>query len=323
MDEACVNNEAPNWSELDIELSCPRCAYNLKMLTLPRCPECGLHFQWDELIRAVKEFNARPPIFEYHWRYHPIRSFLFTCWMCLQPWRLWRWLPLSAVPVARALLFLLVFVIASLILISLSKAIVWQEFSNLRYGKAVTAASAAFHGPMLRRCIYGTLHELAVPSLLMFTIWLTIQIFRQTIARYRVRQKHILRIFVFCWIGVVGWQFLCDFVLLMIVMPMIWFFNNYLPNSLIWGVEQCPLIILFLSLGFGFHSYLRVRSGWLWALLLLVFTSMLIIVVGLLISTVLLDTFDNAYWRYLTEWSQSFSLLQDLATQVFISLHGL
>lgn len=320
MQEDHVGSETPNWSELDIELSCPRCSYDLRMLTLPRCPECGLHFQWDELIRAEREFHIRPPIFEYRWRTNPIRSLALTISMCLQPWRLWRWLPLTAVPSVRTMPFLLVLVLTLLALVSASGDFIWHEFIKLYY--ETFRGQSNFRGFSWNWWFSSVLQEVVTPSLLLLAIWCSIQLFRQTITRYRVRQGHILRIIVFCWIGVVGWQVLAEFVLTLFAMPYLWIYHRSIPYRLLSIVDLVPPIILLLSLGFGFRSYLRVRGGWLWALLLVVFTSILIVLVGLIVSTVVLDTFDNQYWRYLTDWSQPFTLLRDLASWALRSLPG-
>jgi len=314
MEEKCDISNTPNWSKLEFELCCPRCGYNLRLLTLPRCPECGLHFRWDELIRAKEDFSTRPPLFEYHWREHPIRSFSLTVSLCLQPWRLWRWLPLTAVPSIRPIPFLIVLVLALLALLSLTARYVWLTRSRL-----MSTVPEYFNNFPWHNWFYGLYHEIVPPSLLVLIIWISIQVFRQTILRYRVQQRHLLRVVVFCWIGVVGSQFVCEFVLsLMAASCFLIYQSRRLPNyyfQLEWVVDFLPLIILLLSLGFGFHSYLRVRGGWLWALLLLVFTSSLVVVVGLIVSVVVLDTFDNRYWRWLAEWSQFFSDLRDLAKE--------
>ena len=34
------------------DLECPKCRYNLRMLHLPRCPECGTVFRWQALLHV-------------------------------------------------------------------------------------------------------------------------------------------------------------------------------------------------------------------------------------------------------------------------------
>ncbi len=289
------------------------------MLTLPRCPECGLHFKWDELIRAKQEFSTRPPVFEYHWRDHPIRSFSLTVSLCLQPWRLWRWLPLTAVPSIRAMPFLIVLVVAWLALMSISERFIWHAYNQLMSTTPSYFRYFSWHGWLSR--FY---HELVPPSLLILAIWFSIQLFRQTILRYRVQHRHLLRIVVFTWIGVVGSRCVGEFLSNLIFLSYHWFYRVRLPYAyqLSRVVDVLPLIILLLSLGFAFHSYLRVCGGWLWALLLSAFTSALVVVLGLVISVVVLDTFDNHYWNWLGEWSSFFEYFRDLASSAFLSRHG-
>ncbi|MBN1491552.1 MAG: hypothetical protein JXA69_16690 [Phycisphaerae bacterium] len=38
-------------SGVPYDVRCPQCRYNLRGLTVPRCPECGLTFAWDDLER--------------------------------------------------------------------------------------------------------------------------------------------------------------------------------------------------------------------------------------------------------------------------------
>ncbi len=45
------------------DLPCPKCQYNLRGLTLPRCPECGFAFDWQNLpqMRAGTEESSWTP----------------------------------------------------------------------------------------------------------------------------------------------------------------------------------------------------------------------------------------------------------------------
>jgi hypothetical protein len=319
MEEAYVSGDTPDWSTDDVELDCPRCGYNLRMLTVARCPECGLQFRWDELIKAKEEFHTRPPIFEYHWRDHPIRSLAFTVSMCLQPWRLWRWLPLTAVPSVRVMPLQLLSVILLLSVISASGEFISHVCNHIQYWGRCFPRDFPWQW-----WLYRFKQEIVTPSFLALAIWFSIQIFRQTLARYQIQQRHILRLVAFCWIGMVSSRIICDFVVTVMTWAYYWSFNRWFPfyYPIEWFLDVVPLIILLLSLGFGFHSYLRVRGGWLWAILLLAFTSAMIVMVGLVVSVVILDSFDNAYWKTLADWSAPFSLLRDLASWAFLARHG-
>lgn len=70
---------------VDSGLRCPECEYNLTGLTEPRCPECGVVFDWEEVRRAV----ANPPriAFERAKRWNKVPAF-FVTWVTVlfAPW---------------------------------------------------------------------------------------------------------------------------------------------------------------------------------------------------------------------------------------------
>ena len=39
----------PEPQVIDEDLPCPKCRYNLRGLTVPRCPECGFQFEWTDV----------------------------------------------------------------------------------------------------------------------------------------------------------------------------------------------------------------------------------------------------------------------------------
>lgn len=55
---------APDWAAIDETIQCPLCAYNLRGLSQPRCPECGYRFEWDEVLDPTKRLH--PYLFEHH-----------------------------------------------------------------------------------------------------------------------------------------------------------------------------------------------------------------------------------------------------------------
>ncbi len=51
---------SPVASRIDFDVPCPKCEYNLRGLTVPRCPECGEEFDWEEITRPPrKDANTR------------------------------------------------------------------------------------------------------------------------------------------------------------------------------------------------------------------------------------------------------------------------
>jgi len=45
--------DLPDGWRFDRDLNCPQCRYNLRMLRTPRCPECGLAFRWQAVLRIA------------------------------------------------------------------------------------------------------------------------------------------------------------------------------------------------------------------------------------------------------------------------------
>lgn len=81
-------DEPPDWSRVDAPIPCPRCAYELRMLTTPRCPECGLDFAWRDVLDSIRVRSTR--LFEFQWRRRPIRSYFATLFRGLAPAKFWR-----------------------------------------------------------------------------------------------------------------------------------------------------------------------------------------------------------------------------------------
>ena len=86
--DAFIQDGRPDWEAIDFEVHRSRCGYNLYTLQPPRCPECGLEFEWSVVLDA----SARRSdfLFEHHWRSRPIRSWALTVWRALRPIRFWR-----------------------------------------------------------------------------------------------------------------------------------------------------------------------------------------------------------------------------------------
>jgi phage shock protein PspC (stress-responsive transcriptional regulator) len=86
-----------------MEFSCPLCEYNLRGLTIPRCPECGFEFRWGELIDGKR--TQHPYLFE-HQRRRNLWSFWKTYWRDCRPSRFWSELnPAQPVRLGRLLLY--------------------------------------------------------------------------------------------------------------------------------------------------------------------------------------------------------------------------
>jgi hypothetical protein len=77
----------PDWGRISIDVHCSRCEYNLRALTQPRCPECGLEFEWAIVLERAQRHGEA--LFEHVWRRRPIRSGWRTLILSFFPDRLW------------------------------------------------------------------------------------------------------------------------------------------------------------------------------------------------------------------------------------------
>ena len=82
-----VTETAPDWSMLAGDVACPLCDYNLRGLSVPRCPECGYAFAWPDLFDPTR--RRHPWLFEHHPERN-VRSFVRTWLNNLWPPRLWK-----------------------------------------------------------------------------------------------------------------------------------------------------------------------------------------------------------------------------------------
>jgi hypothetical protein len=108
-----------DWSAISANIKCPICSYNLRGLTVPRCPECGHRFDWGELFNP--QGTRHRYLFEHHRRLS-VWSFLKTLLAGLWPRRFWTILRPSQAIVARRLV--IYWLVCSLFLL-LVPAAVW------------------------------------------------------------------------------------------------------------------------------------------------------------------------------------------------------
>jgi len=71
----------------DTDVPCPKCSYNLRGLSVPRCPECGSRFEWDDLLTLAAGYNSG--LFEYRFYQSPVSAYLKTWRGSLRPRRFW------------------------------------------------------------------------------------------------------------------------------------------------------------------------------------------------------------------------------------------
>ena len=81
------HNGDPDWDAIDHDVLCPLCEYNLRGLPAPRCPECGYHFEWPEVLDPKRKLH--PYLFEHHPERN-VRSYIRTEMGTWLPGRFWR-----------------------------------------------------------------------------------------------------------------------------------------------------------------------------------------------------------------------------------------
>ncbi len=215
---------SPNWSRIEFDVLCCRCEYNLRMLRQPRCPECGLEFDWPTMLnRALCTSDF---LIEHHWRKQPIKSFLKTIWISMRPSRFWSQVsmheeihpgPLLAMLILSPLLYVAAHVcsfgLAFLLAIAMGGD---ASVASSRYvvRESVTAwdTLAWAWGDYINPIIHLRAHwgELISEYILLWLCLAFLCSLRQTMLRRRIRCAHLLRIIaysspaIFTYLGIIA-----------------------------------------------------------------------------------------------------------------------
>ena len=310
----------PDWEKVTLDLPCPRCGYNLRMLTIARCPECGLAFRWREILEAVDAKTTTGGFFEFEWRRRPIGAFFYTAAQCLMPWSLWRRMPLAATPRVGALLAMIPLTLLLLLAVSALQDLAWHEYQKLYIGKFIGQTN--FSGFPWYWSASQTVRNLATPLAVLTVVWFSAQVFRQTISRYRIRQDQILRIVVLTWIAIVVAKGASEWACTFATMPYNWFWHIVFPSTVWQAVNAMPTLLLVASLGFAFRNYLRIRDGWLWVGLILAMMVAFLLFMETILSLVYFDSFANPFWDAISEWFPPIRDVPMLVDQWLRWLHG-
>ncbi len=252
---------APSWETWPGTLPCPRCGYDMRMLTEPRCPECGLRTTWTELIAAAEQ-RSSCPLFEYQWRRQPVRSLLRTIGETMLPWRVWQTVRMTDAPRAgpliatHALTAALGFVLLA-VACSVAVAVQFPPASLPRnYYVRLVAWSIL---PYVWRAwlAHGALTLCVLAASL---------VLRRTLHRYRIRWVHLFRIAVLTNVGMLAWWGAATVALGVL--------NIAAPNLDIdeWGYyfREIPIAVYALTASIcAWSLYLQTPRGWCDALLTL------------------------------------------------------
>ena len=261
----------PVWDLIDFELACPRCGYNLRMLTRPRCPECGLDFDW----RAVLDRAAWTSdfLFEHHWRNRPIRSWFTTVWRSFRPFKFWRSVSIHERVEVPPLLFMLVGSI--LVFMAVLQGTAWLLsllFSLLEPANPFGSGAYSYAGPGTYGRLSGYLEALArwplddfeyywpLPCGVLLTLVAALALLsslRQTLGRCRVRTKQLLR--VTAYISTPVAVAAASFFLLCVVLGELLQPDNASTAAIVLVVTTlaAPILTLGVFLASGLRCYLR------------------------------------------------------------------
>jgi hypothetical protein len=261
-------NDAPDWATLALELHCPRCGYDLRLLPQARCPECGLKFQWSELIAAA-ERRSQGVLFDEQWPEGCVRAFFGTLVRTLPPLRLWRQRRLDTCPARKALITL-----ALALAVFYSGAwfvthVVWYVFTAVWFWGVgrLTWGPGQFRAlSMLADSAEKTAFLIVMGS----AVWLATLGLWRTLRRAPVRPMQVARVVLLAWAGMLGWRLIVEWVFLLGSMVNWLLRGSAILDPWSWPIASfVPLVVFVWSLAGGFRIYLRLRGAWADALLAL------------------------------------------------------
>jgi len=94
-------------------------------------------FTWEQ---ALDDYHRRlKPLFEYRWRDRPCRSLVYTWWLALRPWKLWRLIDIHDRPRVWPLLMLLVVATIALIIAGIVSNFVEVAIDRWRFARLMAA----------------------------------------------------------------------------------------------------------------------------------------------------------------------------------------
>ncbi len=163
----------PDWSVVPFEVGCARCGHDLRGLTQPKCPACGLDFDWAKAVPieqlicrkcgyhlyglrdtrcpecgesftwkdVLDDYHRRQkPLFEYRWRDRPIRSLIYTWRLTLRPWKLWRTIDIYDRPRVGPLLVFLIVATISLMVVGVVPSFIEEVLERWRFARQMGGA---------------------------------------------------------------------------------------------------------------------------------------------------------------------------------------
>jgi hypothetical protein len=309
---ALLRDGVPDWDAIAFDVFCSRCEYNLRGLIQPRCPECGLEFNWVDALDWKS--RAHDYLFEYNWRRKPVRSWLQTVWRSFRPRRFWTEVSLHDRVHAGPLWFVLVFsIVGFLIVLHGTAGLGWLMCEGL--GRLIGLPRSYYFGisgstnslfVIVGEC-RAMLWSLATAPLSGLTAYLILLgaiaayvaaelallcSLRQTITRCKLRTIHMLRVLAYTATPV-----LTLFALLVVAEVCLSAVSLVLRiqiGLIVAGglLNISPPLIFTYYLGIAMKRHVRLPHPWLLASLT-VATATLFVVTGSVVTSVFLQ---GGYW---------------------------
>lgn len=266
---ATLVDGVPQWERIDFEVECSRCGYNLRMLPAPRCPECGLEFEWADALFAHRYQSTA--LFEHQWRKRPLRSLISLFSVTFRPSRFWRsvsiHLRIVSTPLRAVWLAAIVFspLISRLALLvgwgAIWGLILWDQFlpdalwqgarNDLDRGENFLKHLNI--GAFLDLGWSLLLFEWLATSVLLLLPHLIVVVLQDTLARFRIRPAHLLRIAAYTAIPIVFWVGLIESAVLRVDAP-----NAYLSPLRFAGFALLLILPPALVVAWHYHAALKI-----------------------------------------------------------------
>lgn len=268
--EHLMRDGEPIWDAIEFDVLCSRCDYNLRMLPKPRCPECGLEFDWDIVLNEAAWKSDF--LFEHHWHTRPIHSWLKTMRHSLRPIKFWKSVSIHDRIHPGPLWFLLM------------TSVLWWHvtFFGLAWLTATAIGAVMNYGfwqpstgvtnsPVYSLAVVlGGLSSIAFqergasfPAMMFLTIFgalLLICTLRQTLGRCKVRLVQILRV-----VAYVSTPFVLLMALMMLAVTVAQILSgvqDWLVVTLALFVPTCFVGLLGFYIGAGLKHYLRLPHAY-------------------------------------------------------------
>lgn len=287
----------PDWSTCRLDPKCGSCGYSLRMLTEPRCPECGAGFAWGEALNRAR-FGLDGVLFEYQWRRKPVRSWLRTVGLTLVPWRLWPRLGYTARPrVVPLLAMLLITWLAYLLTVFVCD---WVEDVIVSAGWRHRFGAASYIGAPFQWSSWLYRYEGCAIAASLLVLWLCSFLCRGPLREIGPAMDHVWRLVALCGVSLLAWAAAAHALMaaLSAMEPWWWNHDRFDPLPAGYAYRYRGYVVLgatMISFCLGCRLYLRIRRGWLWGAIVLALASVLLILMLYSVSVRYYGTLKNPW----------------------------